>query len=177
MAARPISAKKLSGGSHPRLDEEWDFRVESRTLVLLPLALAVFTIVPALSIYEYLSTGTIDVSINGPDFPMWLLYSICWPAFLWLLYALAPTLKYYSNPEMFSLRDGAIEVRGHHVAFGDVLKITGRPMRADTLVETRLGNFTIHPHLARAAVSGLRYVFKESYDQNGFTNPAWFSKD
>jgi hypothetical protein len=138
---------------------------------LLPLIVfGFFGFIPAMSLHELLTTGTIDWTAVGSGrrkVPIWIIYAFGWVGFLWFVSIFVPMLKYYVRPVMFALEHGAIEVEGQRIANQDVIAIRPRQWHVDALLETTHGNHRLHLHLVPKGVTALRSSFPDRF------RPGW----
>ena len=161
---------------HP--PERREFRVLPRTIILvavllLPLAAAL----PAMSLHELLSTGTIDWTYEGLGrraLPSWATYPFGWTLLFWCLYFFIPMLRYLRAPLMFALEPDAIEVHGTRLDRDEVITIRPRTWHADVLLESTRGNFRIYPGHVAGGVAALKEAFPDRFDPLWLTDSgAW----
>ena len=148
--------------------ERREFRVLPRTIVMVGVvALSVAALLPAMSLHELLSTGTIDWTYRGSGpraLPSWVVYPLGWAFLLWCLYFYIPMLRYLRSPVMFALEPDAIEVHGTRIERNEVTSIRPRMWHSDVLLESKRGNFRIYPGHAAGGVAALTEAFPDRFD-------------
>lgn len=153
------------------------FRVRLRTLIILFLVILAFGAVPIYTLFELATTGELELfePKGHRRLPPWVVYLIAWLGWLWFLQVYARMLRYYRDPRMFTLGPDWIQVEETQIPFEMVRNIKGRLFYGDTMIDTEVGNFTIHVQLASRAVSALLAAFPEKYETNGYRDgPSWF---
>jgi hypothetical protein len=134
-----------------------------------------------MSIHELYTTGTIDWMASGSGrrrYPSWFVYPFGWALLLYFLRLYLPLYKYLWQPLMFALDDEAIEIDGHRIPLDQVIALHPRSHRADVLVETEQGDFSIRPYQVARGVSALRKAFPDRFEPQYLTDaPAWVVGD
>lgn len=95
------------------------------------IALFIFiSAIPALSLYEVIATGGIDLNASGEgrtEYPMWLLYTAGWLAFLYILFSIFfPWTSYIKRGCVFTLTKEGIKFKGYTLKNCDVTSIEVR---------------------------------------------------
>ena len=133
------------------------FRVGNRPLILLVAMIALTALVPASSVHELITTGTINfeaVSQTRRKIPIWFLYATAWPTFLITVWSTRPILRYVFDREMFSLVPEGITIRGQTLSPDEVQGFRHSFLRGHVLRSTR-GEFPIHPWMVKGGVEAL----------------------
>lgn len=139
-------------------ETEQVFRVGNRPLILIALFVAFLAFVPAISLYELFTTGTIDLDAVGKGrraIPNWQLYAIGWiigPPLIWG--SLRVLLRYLPEREMFRLGPQGITIRGETIAPEDV-HCFATSFRKGHVLRTTRGDFPLHPLMVRGAPEAL----------------------
>ena len=132
-----------------------------RALLVLPaIIFGFFGILPAMSLFELVTTGTIDLEAVGRgrmEIAQWKLYIVGWAVFLFFGAGYFPMLKYYREPEMFALSKEGIEIEGRLFSRDEILSIrnTWRGLR----VETARQSYFFHVYAVPGASSALARMF------------------
>ena len=137
------------------------FRVKDRPLYGIALMLSLGAILPAMSIHELVTTGTIDMEAVGKGWrkrPTWISYLITWSIFLPYLWYFRPYFRYFGESEMFRLNERGIVIRGTTLAPDEVLGFRYTFFRGYVLQSTR-GDFSIHPRISEGAIEALAEAF------------------
>lgn len=133
--------------------------------------------IPIMNLYELYTTGSIDWTteqVGRRSTPKWIAYPVCWAAFLYFPRLYLPLFRYLRQPLMFALDDEVIEIRGHRIPRDQIIVIHPRSNRADVLVETEQGDFSIRPYMVAGGVSALKRAFPDRFDPRFLKDaPAW----
>ena len=155
------------------------FRVGDRPLYSLAFYLTLATVMPVLSLYELVTTGTIDmdaVSRGRLELPMWSLYLGGWLIFVAAMWAYRPHLRYFVDSEMFRLNEHGIVVCGVQIAPEEVLGFRYSFLRGHVLQSAR-GDFPIHPWMIKGAVEALAEAFPHIPPIKQGNTPRWLMGD
>jgi hypothetical protein len=155
-----------------------EFRVRFRTLYFVLFGIVFFSALPALSLYELFTTGTIDwmAEIGGRRraLPRWVMYLVFWSVFFFYVIPSIRLFRYVADPLMFALDDEAIEIDGNRIPQEHVLSIRQRWWRSDILLETTTGNYSIRPYQVSGGVSALQEVFHDRFNPRYLKDaPSW----
>ena len=139
-------------------DTEQVFRVGNRPLVLIALFVAFLAVLPANSLYELITTGTIDLEAVGKGrraIPNWQVYAIGWILGAPLIWAsLRVLMRYLPEREMFRLGPQGITIRSETIAPEEVQGFATSFRRGHVLRTTR-GDFPFHPLMVKGAPEAL----------------------
>ncbi|WP_068863230.1 hypothetical protein [Erythrobacter dokdonensis] len=145
-----------------------EFKVLPRTIFLVGLILLPITaLLPAISLHELISTGTIDWTYRGSGrraLPSWAAYPFGWAFLLWGLYFFVPMLRYIRSPLMFALEPEGIEVQGIRIERNEITSIRPRILQGDVLLESERGKFRIYPGHVAGGVAALKEAFPDRFD-------------
>jgi hypothetical protein len=133
------------------------FRVGNRPLILIAAMIALTALVPASSLHELITTGTIDfeaVSQTRRKIPIWFLYATAWPIFLITVWSTRSILRYVFHRDMFSLGSDGITIRGQTLSPDEVQGFRHSFLRGHVL-RSRRGEFPIHPWMVKGGVEAL----------------------
>lgn len=130
------------------------FKVDRRRVALTIGFAAVTAIGPALSIWELVSTGTIDfdaASEGSRQLPVWLLYAISWPVFVHFFVWMIRAAKYVPLKAGFAIEGGTLRIHGVELERRNIIDITtqrlgifGHPIERVT-VSTPSAEFSLVP--------------------------------
>jgi hypothetical protein len=98
-----------------------------------------------------------------------LAYPFGWAVFIWGIYFVLALLRYIRAPLMFALEPEVIEVAGTRIPRNEVLSIRPRRWHADVLIESKRGNFRLHPGHVAGGVAALQDAFPDRFD------PLWLT--
>lgn len=139
-------------------DTEQVFRVGNRPLILIALFVAMLAVLPANSLYELITTGTIDLDAVGKGrraIPTWQVYTIGWIIGAPLIWAsLRVLMRYLPEREMFRLGPQGITIRGETIAAEEVHGFA-TSFRKGHVLRTLRGDFPIHPLMVKGAPEAL----------------------
>ena len=118
-----------------------------------PLFLGMFAmtaLLPAMSLFEFVTTGTIDMDAVGRGrgkIPSWILYSLSWVCFAFVsVTAFAPALMCILKGVIFEIRDGKLILDGKAIR-PEMIQSFGQAGMRGTKIETTIGTFYCHPGL------------------------------
>lgn len=156
-------------------DSERVFTVGNRPLMIVAIALAIAATLPVTSLYELITSGTIDIDAVGRgrrEIPNWLTYSVGWlvgAPFIWSSLSL---LRYVRAREMFRLCPQGITIHGVTLAPEEVLGFRYSFLRGHVLQSAR-GDFPIHPWMVKGGVEALADAFPHVLPLKRAELPPW----
>ena len=121
-----------------------------------------FTCLPAVSLIDLITTGTIDFDSVSPtryQIPTWQLYLVGWICLIVIgSIGLFPSWKYALRGYVFKISQGSIILDGHTIERADVTG-TQSTVRGEKVM-TEKGVFLVHPNMAEHGQAAFKQFMK-----------------